>query len=111
MTCPHHDKNGAATAAILAAGIGCAMIGILTVLAEFSPNIKVALDWWPPAGPLTGKTGGGVIIWILSWGILHVLWHHRELPFFKTAWIASLMLILWGWLATFPPFYQIFAGH
>ena len=107
-----HWGDGPAIAAIISAGIGCAVIGIATVLAEVSPAIKAALTWWAPAGPLTGKTGIGVFAWIFSWLILHLIWGKRELPFFEKAWKFAMVLIVIGLIGTFPPVFEFFTtGH
>ncbi len=102
--------NGAFLATVLSAGIGCFVIGFLTVMAVVSSTIKNLLNWWDPAGPLTGKTGMGVIIWILCWILFHFMWQEKELPFKKIWWIA-LLLIAGGLLMTFPPVFEALAGH
>ena len=61
------QSNGIAAAAFVSAGIGCAALGLLTTLAQMSGGVKHVLNWWNPAGPLSGKSGVAVIIWILSW--------------------------------------------
>lgn len=106
-----HCIDGPALAAILAAGLGCATIGLATVLATASESVKNLLNWWAPAGPLTGKTGIGVIIWLASWFILHHLWKNREMSSFTRIWRVGLFLIMLGFLATFPPFFELFAKH
>lgn len=110
MTEGTHHKDGAALAAVFSAGLGCAVIGLLTVLATASVAVKDALNWWSPAGPLSGKTGVGVIIWLVSWLILHKLWHTKELPF-RGIWITALAMIALGWIGTFPPVFEAFSGH
>ena len=62
--------SGPAAAAILAAAVGVFVIGLATNLAEVSADLKNALNWWNPAGPLTGKTGVGVIVWLIAWAVL-----------------------------------------
>lgn len=107
-----HWGDGPAIAAIVSAGIGCAVIGIATVLTEASPAIKNLLNWWNPAGPLIGKTGVGLSAWLGSWLILHLIWKKRELPFFEKAWKMAMVLIVIGLLGTFPPVFQLFShGH
>ena len=67
--------TGVAAAAFLSGGIGCFVIGLLTTLTE-SPalvNLKNALNWSNPVGPLSGKTGVGVIAFLLSWAIAHFM--------------------------------------
>ena len=69
--------NGPAAAAILSAGVGSATIGLMTTGAVISAGLKSALNWWSPAGPLTGKTGVSVIAWLVTWIVLHVLWKDK----------------------------------
>jgi uncharacterized membrane protein YkgB len=78
--------------------------------AEMSPGLKTALTWSNPVGPLSGKTGVGVIAWIVSWVILHTLWKDKEMDFGKVFTI-TLILIALGFLFTFPPFFTLFAAE
>ncbi len=99
--------NGAAAAAILAAAIGCFVIGLMTLGAEISPALKNALTWYNPAGPLSGKTGVGVIVWLIAWVVLHNLWKGRDVNF-RTVGIVVAILLLLGFLLTFPPVFMAF---
>ncbi|HKY64004.1 MAG TPA: hypothetical protein VJR29_11340 [bacterium] len=100
------SKNGQAVAAILAAGIGCATLGIVTILSEMSPAIEQGLSWWNPAGPLTGKTGTAVLIWGLVWASLHWQWKHKDFLNFSSILRWSWVLIFVGVLGTFPPIFN-----
>lgn len=103
------DKpEGPVAAAVLAAGIGSLTLGILTTLAEASESIKEFLNFYDPVGPLSGKTIGAVAIWLMAWGILHILYRNRAVESRKEL-IASLVLIALGVLGTFPVFFQAFA--
>jgi hypothetical protein len=82
----------------------------MTVLAEASPSINDALNWWNPAGPLTGKTLTGVIAFVASWFVLHVIFRGRNVIFAPAATIALILLGL-GLLGTFPQFFTIFAAE
>jgi hypothetical protein len=53
--------SGPAAAAILAAGIGALVLGILTTWAEASEGFKEDLQWNDKVGPLSGKTITGAI--------------------------------------------------
>lgn len=99
-----------ASAAFISSGIGCLVIGLLVTGAEISEGLKNALNWWGPAGPLTGKTGVGVLAWLISWAILHFLWKDKEVDFNKT-FIIALVLIGLGFLFTFPPIFTAFAAE
>lgn len=102
-------KLGAASAAFVASGLGCFFIGLFTTLAEISPAIKTALTWSVPVGPLSGKTMLGVILWAISWFVLHTLWKDKESDFGKSVTLTLLLFGL-GLLLTFPPIFQLAAG-
>jgi hypothetical protein len=96
-----------ASAAFVSSGIGCLVIGLMTTGAVLSEGLKNALNWWNPAGPLTGKTIVGVLAWLVSWAILHFLWKDKEVDFNKTFTI-TLILIGLGFILTFPPVFEAF---
>ncbi len=109
MTNSHEtESSGVAAAAFVAAGIGCAALGLLTTLAEVSEGVKNLLNWWGPAGPLTGKTGLALILWLVAWLVLHRLWKTKDVNFRK-AFLVTLVLIALGVLGTFPTFFELFA--
>lgn len=98
---------GVAGAAFLSGGIGTLVIGLLTTGAVISEGLKNALNWWDPAGPLTGKTGVSIIVWLINWVILHTIWKDKEVDFNKIFTI-TLILIGLGFLLTFPPVFEAF---
>lgn len=100
--------NGLAAAALLAAGVGVFVTGLLTTLAEVSTGLRGSLNWWNPAGPLTGKTGLGVIVWIIAWVILHSMYKNRDVKFNRLM-LWTWILVVLGFLGTFPPFFEAFA--
>lgn len=100
--------SGPAVAAMVAAGLGTFTIGLMTSLAEASAGLRNALTWYNPVGPLSGKTGVGVIVWLVAWIVLHTTWKNREISLGRGArW--ALVLILLGFLLTFPPVFDLFA--
>ena len=101
--------DGVAAAAVLASAIGVFITGSLTTLAEVSGSLKTALAWSGAVGPLIGKTGVGVIAWLIIWPIFHALWRGKEVNF-SAIYTASLILIALGWLLTFPPVFGAFSG-
>jgi hypothetical protein len=103
------DKpEGPIAAAILAAGFGALALGTLTTLAEASENTKEFLNLYDPVGPLSGKTIGAVIIWLIAWAVLHMIYRTKLVESRKEL-AASLVLIGLGVLGTFPVFFQAFA--
>jgi hypothetical protein len=103
------DKpEGPVSAAILAGGVFALALGILTTLAEASVDIKDFLNFYDPVGPLSGKTIGAVVIWIIAWAVLHLMYRDKSLES-RRALTVSLVLIALGALGTFPIFFQAFA--
>ena len=109
QTLPTELPNGPVAAALIAGGIGSTALGLMTILAEASAPIKNALNWWNPAGPLTGKSLVGVIVFFVSWIVLHVIFRGKDVNFTRAATIALILLGL-GVLFTFPPFFDLFAA-
>lgn len=105
-----HTAVGVASAAFVSSGIGCLVIGLMVTGAEMSEGLKNMLNWWNPAGPLTGKTGVGVIAWIVSWVILHTMWKDKDMDFGKVFTVTLIMIAL-GFLLTFPPLFGLFAAE
>ena len=99
--------SGPAAAAMVAAGIGSLTIGILTTGAVLSAELKTALNFYNPAGPLSGKTSVGIAVWLISWLILNALWKNKDLRL-RTAFIWTLMLLAVALLLTFPPVFEAF---
>ena len=105
------DKpDGPAAAAMISAGIGIFVLGLLTTLAVISAGVKTFLLWWEwgqGVGPLAGKTTIAVVVWLLSWLILDRLWRRKDVEL-KTAFYIGLGLGILGAIGTFPPFFELF---
>ena len=99
--------NGPVAAALLAGGIGAAVTGLMTALAEASAAIRTSLNWYNPAGPLSGKTGVGVIAFFLAWLLLHMAMRGKEVNFSRAATWAFILLAI-GLILTFPPVFELF---
>lgn len=104
-----HAPSGAAWAAILAAGIGCAGFGIIVDLAEAFPRISKDLNIYNPSGDLSGKSTLAVLLWIGAWLVLHLRWKHLDIARPGRLTLISLALILLGFVAVLPPFIELFA--
>jgi hypothetical protein len=104
------ERVGKALAALVAAGVGCAALGVVTTLAELSPGLKSVLNVYDPVGPLSGKTTGAVIVWLIAWYALTRRWHARP-PVMKSALVATFVLIGVGVVGTFPLFFALFTAH
>jgi hypothetical protein len=101
--------NGPGAAAILAAGIGCAMVGILAFAAEASRPFASMLNFYNPTGPLSGKTTVAIIVWLVAWLVLSRLWRDKTVSLVPIN-VAAFILLGVGFLLTFPPFWALFLG-
>ena len=96
--------NGAAVAALLAAGIGAFAIGLFVILNEAGLYAAPAL--YGPAGGVSGRTTFAVAVWAAAWVVLHRRWAGREVASDKVWWL-TLVLIALGVLAAFPPLWAM----
>ncbi len=99
--------NGPGAAAVLAAGIGCFTLGFVSVLADKVPTLARGLSFYRPTGPLSGVSTASIVVWLLSWTILHYCWQRRDVNVRWTNGIAFLLLSC-GALLTFPPIGGLF---
>lgn len=101
--------NGPGAAAILAAGIGCAAVGILAFAGDASEAIGKALNFYNPVGTLSGVTTIAIIVWLVSWFVLGGMWRERTVNLSKINVVAFVLLAV-GFLLTFPPFMDLLQG-
>lgn len=100
--------EGPGAAAVLAAGAGALTLGVVTTLSELSTTISGWLDLNSRVGPLSGKTTVTVVVWLLSWVLLHLMLRERGALTRGTVTTAAVLLGL-GLLGTFPTFFELFA--
>jgi hypothetical protein len=101
--------NGAGAAAILAAGIGCAMLGILAFAGDASPAVGKLLNLYNPVGTLSGVTTVTIVIWLAAWFVLGRLWGNKTIALGAVNIVAFASLAI-GLLLTFPPFMDLLQG-
>jgi hypothetical protein len=95
-------RNGAGAAAILSAGVGCFVLGVIAVIADKVQPVARSLNFYKPTGPLSGVTSVAILIWLLTWVVLHLVWRRRDIALRRINAIAIGLLIL-GLLLTVPP--------
>jgi hypothetical protein len=105
-----NPPNGGAWAAVLAAGIGCAAIGLLVDLAEGSKSFSAALTLSKAVGDLSGKTTLGIVCWLIAWVLLHWRWRRREIASPGRVAVITGVLVLVAMIAVFPPFFGLFSN-
>jgi hypothetical protein len=107
MTVRDEMTNGSGAAAILAAGLGAAALGVLAVLGDTSAAVKSAMIFYKPTGPLSGVTTVAIVIWLGCWGLLEWRWRKRSVAVGRVCWVALVLLGV-GVLLTFPPVGDLF---
>lgn len=105
---PTTAANGAAAAAILAAGVGVLALGALVLFGEASHTLGQMLNWYAPVGSLAGKSTVATAVYLLAWLLLHTRWRHQTVDAGRIL-TATAYLIASALLLTFPPFYTLFA--
>jgi hypothetical protein len=107
------DKpDGPAAAAMIAAGFGIFVLGLLTTLAEISEATReflASFEMGRSVGPLAGKTTLAVAAWLAGWVVLHWAWRKQDVALSTAFWV-GLALGIVGAIGTFPPFFEAFAG-
>ncbi len=101
--------NGPAGAAILSAGAGCAVLGILAVAGDASKAAAKLLTFYLPTGPLSGVTCLAILFWLVMWFVLAKRWRWKNISIGKINTIGLVLLAL-GILLTFPPFADFLQG-
>jgi hypothetical protein len=102
-------NNGPIIAAMLSAGIGSLVLGLMICLAQGSKAIGNILNFYDPVGPLSGKTIVAVVAWLVAWAVLASKWKDQSADFGKV-YKVTLMLVGLGLLGSFPVFFDLL-GH
>ena len=96
----NNQKNGAALAALLSAGIGALAMGVFVIANE--AGLYAAPSLIAGAGGLSGRAAFVVIVWLVAWGVMHTRWKDRDVNASRVfTW--SLVLTALGIVAVFPP--------
>ena len=98
-------RSGPAAAVVLAAGIGCFTLGLLSVLTAASGRISEALTLSERVGDVSGVTTATAVVFFAVWGALSLTWRRSDPPLMRVA-LASGALVVLGLLGTFPPFFN-----
>ena len=101
--------NGPACAAIVAAGAGCCMMGVLAVTGDASKRVAGMLNFYAPAGPLSGVSTMAVVGWLVVWIVLARMWRGKSVAMRRVNVVAFLLLAA-GLLLTFPPVGDLLIG-
>jgi len=101
--------NGPGAAAILAAGIGSATLGILALAGDAFPAINRLLNFYTPSGALSGVSTLAVVVWLVAWYVLAHRWATAMVQMAKVN-VISFALLAVGILLTFPPFMDLLQG-
>ncbi len=102
--------NGAAGAAMLAAGAGCLALSLLALAGDGSRAVARLLTFYRPTGPLSGVTTMAILIWLAVWFIAYRVCKGKAVAIAKVSAVSFVFLTL-GLLLTFPPFEDLLLGR
>ncbi|MHB8623256.1 MAG: hypothetical protein ACYC9J_08055 [Sulfuricaulis sp.] len=102
--------NGAGMAAILAAGIGCAALGVFAFLGDAVPGIGQFFNFYRPTGTLSGVTDCAIGVWLIGWYGLTQRWKGRDVAVGQVSLMAFVLLAI-GFVLMFPPFIDLLQGN
>src|SRR5512133_1959161 len=91
------DKpNGPVAAALLAGGIGSAVLGLVTLIneANATSGFSKSLVWVKSVGGLSGKSSYAIIAFLLAWIVLHFAWKGKDIEFKTISVIAFILLAI-----------------
>lgn len=110
--------SGPACAATLSAALGLLGLAMAQVLSAVSAGFNTAMQtlgnlWMPGAagiGPYSGKETVALLVWLISWALLHAVWVRKELSVGR---LGTLALLLIGIATTlvWPPVTEWFVHH
>jgi hypothetical protein len=109
-TSDNSKANGPAAAAVLAMGIGTLCFGCCITVTEVDKHLADKFNWYQPTGPLSGKTGVAIVVWLITWGALSRSWRNREASLGRVS-ILAFVLLGAGFLLSFPPVFDAIAGR
>lgn len=107
---PDEIPNGPGAAAILAAGIGSAAMGIFALAGDAFTSLNHFFTFYTPTGALSGVSTSAVIVWLVAWFILSRRWAPKNVEMAKVL-SASFALLAVGVLLTFPPVMDLIQGR
>jgi lysylphosphatidylglycerol synthetase-like protein (DUF2156 family) len=99
--------EGLAAAALVAAGLGAVVLGLLTTLAEASTGTADFLQFNDRVGPLSGKTIIAASAYFGALLLFALLFRGRQLAL-RPVLVAAIVLLVLGLVGTFPTFFQAF---
>ncbi len=101
--------NGPGAAALLAAGIGSAFLGIFALLGDAFSGIGKFFIFYNPTGPLSGVSMSAIVIWLAAWYALGKKWGTQDVNFARVS-VAAYVLLAVGFALTFPPIMDLLQG-
>ena len=97
--------DGTTAAALIAAGFGIFVLGLVTSAAAAAEGFKDWLKWDEAVGPLSGKSSLAFIAWLAVWPVLHFALYKRD-GLLPAAIMISGILVLLGMIGIFPPIFE-----
>lgn len=101
--------SGPAAAVLLAAGIACFTLGLLSILAAAFGAVTDTLTLSGSVGEASGLSTITTATFFLVWGGLSIAWRRTDPSLARVAAVSGA-LIAFGLVATFPPVFNLLGG-
>lgn len=101
--------NGRGAAAVLAAGVGSAALGIFALAGDAFASINALFTFYKPTGALSGVSTTAIVIWLVVWFVLDRQWRDKTVAM-RSISLSSFLLLAVGLLLTFPPVMDLIQG-
>jgi hypothetical protein len=102
-------RSGPGAAALLAAGIGSAALGVFALLGDAFKGMAGFFNFYKPTGPLSGVTTSAIVVWLVAWFLLARRWEGVDVDTRKVSIFAFVLLAI-GFAFTFPPIMDFVQG-
>ncbi|HEY1448830.1 MAG TPA: hypothetical protein VGF33_09855 [Caulobacteraceae bacterium] len=106
---PDVPANGPAAAAIIAAALGCFVLGVFALAGDAFAAAGDFFVFYRPVGALSGVTTSAISLWLAAWLLLDRLWRRRNVAMLPVSLVAFGLLFA-SLLLTFPPFMDFVQG-
>jgi hypothetical protein len=93
---------GPAAAVLLATGLSCLLLGVLTALVALFPGVESTLTFSQRVGDLSGVSIIVIAAFFGVWGLMTAVWRRSSPPLLNVAIVSAICFVLCV-VATFAP--------
>jgi hypothetical protein len=103
------SRSGPAAAVVLAVGIACFALGVLSILTAASGAVSDVLTFSERVGDVSGLSTVTAVTYFVAWGGFAILWRRADPSLARVATVSGVLVGV-GLLGTFPPIFNTFGS-